>query len=150
MKFSELVKTKPKAQWKKFNDLVSFKVEPLDNDSYQIGFNKYVRYLKAQDNKVLNLDVAENEMSEASVQCELFAKYILTDWKGITDEDGEEVEYSIDMAFQMLKSNTDVFLFVFEASNNLEADVNEEKNSTVKKSVTSTNTASKSGTKNQK
>ena len=150
MKLSQLIKDQPKAQWVDFNEEVSFKVNPLDDDRYQVAFEKYRRHVASQDHKTLNLDVSEQEKSEGQVQCELFAKYIITDWKGVVNEEDEAIPYNADMAYQMLKTNTEVFLFVFKSANELTVKNEKVKEDFKKKSEESLNTNSSTETKAQK
>ena len=152
MKLSELISNSNEAKWHTFDEEgnIKFKIKPLDNDQYQIAFEKYRRHVNSQDHKTLNLDVSDNDMSEAQVQCKLFAKYIIVDWQGITDENGNDAPYNEDMAYQLLKGNTDVFLFVFKKANEDTKAVQENSENIKKKSETSSNTSLNTETKDQK
>ena len=136
MKFSELLKDSSKEEWFDFDKEgnISFKIAPLDNDKYAVAFDKYRRHIMNQDNSNLDLDVKDGEMSEAQVQCYLFAHYVLKDWKGITDENGEAMPFNPDMAYQLLKGNTDVFLFLFEKANESTVAAQKSKEEIAKKS----------------
>lgn len=53
------------------------------------------------------------------IVCKSFSQAIIIDWKDVTDEQGNDVAYSSDMAYEALKNNPDLFEFIQEVSTNL-------------------------------
>lgn len=51
---------------------------------------------------------------EIEIQCKSMAEGILLNWKGLKDEDGNVLEYSKELAFAVLRHNSDVREFVTE------------------------------------
>jgi hypothetical protein len=61
--------------------------------------------------------VIDGEKTEHQTQCRLLGQFIVKDWAGVQDADGNPLPYSAGAAEQMLDANLEFFLFVLrEAS----------------------------------
>ena len=123
-------------RWVDFDKDVSFKVAGIDNRLYQSGLERARRLMAKEDAKYTlnNISSSDADQTEYDIQCRLMSEHILIDWKGkIEDENGKQIPYSSSSAYELLKSNVDVFLFIVRAASKVSADRIEEINETVGK-----------------
>lgn len=123
-------------RWEDFDKDVSFKIAGIDNDLYQSGLERARRLMAKEDAKytLSNVSASEADQTEYDIQCRLAGEHILIDWKGkIEDESGNLVPYSPSAAYELLKSNIDVFLFVIRIASKVSSDRIKEINETVGK-----------------
>ena len=112
-------------------DGATLTVKPITDESYLAANAKISRYHQAQKQLMSSntfdvrslVDVSDTDQSDISLQAELLAKYIVTDWSGVGDEDGNEVAYTPELGKQLLRSNAIVFSKVVEEATKLSSTV---------------------------
>lgn len=102
------------ARWEQFDEDTKVLLMPLDNQQYQIALERMRRRLARNDEKFMEgtVGVIEGEKSEHENHCMLLAQFIMQDWQGAQDEDGNPLKYSPEIGGEMLKGDVDFFLFV--------------------------------------
>lgn len=116
----KLKKTDPaksfEARWEEYDKDTKVLLMPLDNQQYQIALERMRRRLARNDEKFAEgtLGVIEGEKSEHDNHCMLLAQFILQDWEGAQDEDGNPLKYDEAIGGEMLKGDVDFFLFVIK------------------------------------
>lgn len=86
-----------------------FKIASTSTSAYQKRIAKlYQPHRRKIETNSLDPDVGRDLIARA------LAGTILTDWKGVSTKDGEEVEYSKDTAYDALFQNEDLRDFVLE------------------------------------
>ena len=105
---------------------VTLTVARANNTNFKHQFRTLIAPYKYQmeNNQNIPQDVSEDIM----LKC--YAKSILVGWKGLKDEDGKEIPYSNEKAYELLKEDEDAFEFVKNQSNNMDSFLNEEVNDT--------------------
>ena len=91
----------------------------IDNDEYAVALERERRKLRNADAQfgVGVVGVIDGETTEHQTQCRLLSQFIVKDWAGVQDADGNPLAYSAVAAEQMLDANLEFFLFVLrEAS----------------------------------
>ncbi len=83
------------AKWFDLND-ASFLIAPMRNPKQMNeGLKKYKTVKEVEDSTETLYDVKEDT-------CDTLAKTIVLDWKGITDDDGNDKVYSVDYCSELL------------------------------------------------
>ena len=107
-KFSKLVTDgdlEIEGVWLPFEEGFDVKLARLGNTKY----NEMVRrILKPYTRKIRDeeLDDSIAEMAEKKAM----ARYVLVDWRGLEDDDGEPIEYSKETALQLFEESRDFYL----------------------------------------
>lgn len=70
---------------------VSFKIASLDSKEYKKALKDLLRSLSVGSGSLLKY--RSDEQNERML-LDLFSKHIVKDWRGVTDENGEELPYS--------------------------------------------------------
>ncbi|MEW9876541.1 hypothetical protein [Pseudomonas putida] len=112
------------ARWEKFDEDTQVLLMPLDNQQYQIALERMRRRLDRNDAQFSegSVGVIAGEKSEHDNHCMLLAQFILQDWQGAQDEDGNPLKYSESIATEMLRGDTDFFVFVIKRAATIAAD----------------------------
>lgn len=112
------------ARWEKFDEDTQVLLMPLDNQQYQIALERMRRRLDRNDAQFGegSVGVIAGEKSEHDNHCMLLAQFILQDWRGAQDEDGNPLKYSEAIATEMLRGDTDFFVFVIKRAATIAAD----------------------------
>ncbi|HET8791803.1 MAG TPA: hypothetical protein VFM75_11400 [Modicisalibacter sp.] len=139
----------PVDDWHEYADGVSFRVSRLDNPQYQIGIERFRRFLDRQSARLFGngdalskeaLDVGANDKTEYQVQAELMSKYLLLDWKGVT-EGGKKVEYTPERGYKLLIGQPKVFSWVIAHANKMKISAQDSEDESLGKSKRSSATS---------
>jgi hypothetical protein len=86
----------------------------IDNTAYEVAIERERRKQANADAQfgVGVVGVIEGEATEYNIHCKLFSQFILKDWSGVLDEDGNPLPYSQEAGDQLLSSNVAFFMFV--------------------------------------
>jgi hypothetical protein len=105
-------------RWFNFDETTRVKVAGIDENKYQIAVERARRLIAESDAKqsLHNISVSDADTTEFDVQCQLIAKFLIRDWDGVVNEDGNQAEFSADAAEKLLKSNVAFFAWVLEKS----------------------------------
>ena len=105
-------------KWVDYDDDTKVLLARIDNPEYQVA-------LERERRKLLNIDAqfgvgvvggVEGEVTEHQTQCKLIGRFIVKDWAGVLDADGNPLPYSSEDAEQMLDANIKFFLFVLRSA----------------------------------
>lgn len=112
------------ARWEKFDEDTQVLLMPLDNQQYQIALERMRRRLDRNDAQFGegSVGVIAGERTEHDSHCMLLAQFILQDWQGAQDENGSPLKYSEAIATEMLRGDTDFFVFVIKRAATIAAD----------------------------
>ncbi|CAG8863156.1 hypothetical protein PS627_00092 [Pseudomonas fluorescens] len=104
------------ARWEDYDNETKVLLMPLDNEQYQIALERMRRRLARNDEKFVEgtVGVVEGEKTEHENHCMLLGQFILKDWQGAQDENGNPLKYSELEAGEVLKGDVDFFLFVIK------------------------------------
>jgi hypothetical protein len=105
-------------RWFNFDETTRVKVAGIDENKYQIAVERARRLIAESDAKqsLHNISVSDADTTEFDVQCQLIAKFLIRDWDGVVNEDGNQAEFSAGAAEKLLKSNVAFFAWVLEKS----------------------------------
>ncbi|MCF5226570.1 hypothetical protein [Pseudomonas syringae] len=123
------------AKWFDFDEDTKVLLVSLDNTEYQIAMERMRRRVARNDAQFQEGDIGviAGEKTEYVNHCLAIASFLIKDWTGAVDGDGNEIKYTEQVGAQMLEDNVDLFLFVLEHSGELAASKNIEKAETLEK-----------------
>jgi len=85
--------------WEEIADGLMVRVASLDNDAYtKIVLDNVDKIGKAKKNKNTLSAIRDAE----KIMCRALASSVLLDWKNLQDDDGNDIGYSEDKAFEIL------------------------------------------------
>lgn len=115
-------------KWLDYDSDTKIEVAGLDNPEYQVALERARRRLRKNDEQFDQGDVGvvSGEKTEHSTQCMLLAHFILKDWSGAQDENGNPLKYSPDVGAQMLEGDVEFFLFVLKGAADFSAESKQE------------------------
>lgn len=100
--------------WVEIADEVSFRIKRFGGRN-QVEINKVrANYFKPYVRQIQNGTIAPEKEHELYVK--VFVECVLTDWKGVTDENGNAVEFNKENAFNLLHGLPDLFDFLVKES----------------------------------
>ena len=91
----------------------------IDNPAYAVALERERRKLRNADAQfgVGVVGAIEGETTEHQTQYKLLSQFIVKDWAGVLDDEGNPLPYSPAVGEQMLDTSLDFFMFVLrEAS----------------------------------
>jgi hypothetical protein len=105
-------------KWVDYDDDTKVLLARIDNPEYAVALERERRKLRNADAQfgVGVVGVIDGETTEHQTQCRLLGQFIVKDWAGVQDGDGNPLEYSAVAAEQMLDANLEFFLFVLRES----------------------------------
>lgn len=102
--------------WVDIGEGASLLVARVNNPKFVKEYREKLRpYRHSMQKKKLASDVEQRLVIETS------AKTILLDWKGLTDDEDNEIVYSVEKATELLTDLPDFRELVLEIANNMEA-----------------------------
>ncbi|RXT72426.1 hypothetical protein B1F77_26880 [Pseudomonas syringae] len=109
----------------------------LDNTEYQIAMERMRRRVARNDAQFQEGDIGiiQGEKTEYVNHCLAIASFLLKDWTGAVDDEGNEVKYTAHVGAQMLEDNVELFMFVLKYSGELAISKKEEQVETLEKSL---------------
>ncbi|MEE1914990.1 hypothetical protein V0R52_01150 [Pseudomonas asiatica] len=115
-------------KWLDYDKETKIEVAGLDSPEYQVALERARRRLRKNDEQFGQGDIGviSGEKTEHSTQCMLLANFILKDWSGAQDENGNPLKYSPDVGAQMLEGDVDFFLFVLKGAAEFSAESKQE------------------------
>lgn len=133
LKNKEVVDTA--AKWFDFDEDTKVLLVSLDNTEYQIAMERMRRRLARNDAQFQEGDIGviQGEKTEYVNHCLAIASFLLKDWTGAVDGDGNEIKYTAQVGTQMLEDNVELFMFVLKYSGELATSKKEEQVETLEK-----------------
>ncbi|MFJ3486574.1 hypothetical protein ACIPL1_24695 [Pseudomonas sp. NPDC090202] len=127
---------KTDAVWFDYDDETKVQLVGIDHQEYQVAIERLRRRLRNNDARFEEgrVGIVDGEKTEHQNQCLLLASFILKDWSGALDADGNPLKYNQVIAAQMLEGDVDFFLFVLQKAGELAQQQREELAETLGKS----------------
>jgi hypothetical protein len=124
------------AKWVQFDDDTKIQLVGLDNAEYQVAMERMRRRIQRNDSQFDEGDVGviAGERTEHQNQCMLLSRFILKDWAGVQDAEGNPLKFTPDVAADLLEANIEFFIFVLRESGKISAEARAELAQTVGKS----------------
>lgn len=126
----KLIKQAPasEAKWVNFDEDTKILLAGIDNAEYQIAFERMQRRIRRNDSSFEEgeVGVLAGEKSQHESQCMLISHFILKDWDGVLDADGNPLKFNHGVGCELLKSNFEFFVFVFNQSTEIAREAKEE------------------------
>ena len=93
----------------------------IDNPAYAVALERERRKLNKADAQfgIGEVGTIEGETTEHQTQFKLLSQFIVKDWSGVLDDEGNPLAYSQAAGEQLLDVNFDFFLFVLRESSAL-------------------------------
>lgn len=125
----------PGARWVEFDKDTRVLLAGIDNAEYQVGLERMRRRITRNDARFEEgqVGVIAGELTEHQNHAMLMSHFIVKDWSGVLDADGNPLKYTPSVAAELLDSNVDFFLFVLRHSASVATEAAEELADTVKK-----------------
>ena len=122
-------------KWVNFDAETKVLLASIDTPEYQIALERMRRRLRNNDAKFDegSVGVVAGEKTEHENHCMLLSNFILKDWDGAQDEDGNPIKYTPAIGAQMLEGDVDFFIFVLKQASAFAAENKEELVETVEK-----------------
>lgn len=122
-------------RWKDFDSETKILIAGIDNKQYQLGLERLRRRIRANDAQFEQgaIGLVEGETTEHEGQCLLLSQYVVRDWTGVVDGEGNPVKYSPEAACALLQNQVAFFLFVLKSATEVTASKAGEIEETLKK-----------------
>ncbi|WP_047297597.1 hypothetical protein [Pseudomonas fluorescens] len=101
-------------RWAKFDDDTKILLASIDNPEYQVALERMRRRIHRNDARFEEgqVGVVAGEMTEHQNHAMLLSHFIVKDWEGVLDADGNPIKYSPPVAAELLETNVEFFVFV--------------------------------------
>lgn len=123
------------ARWVEFDKDTKVLLAGIDNAEYQVGLERMRRRIARNDARFEEgqVGVVAGELTEHQNHAMLLAHFIVKDWSGVLDTDGNPLKYSPSVAAQLLDNSIEFFLFVLRGGSSVATESAEELKDTVGK-----------------
>lgn len=123
------------SKWVEFDKDTKILLVGIDTPAYQIALERARRRLRNNDSRFVEGDVGivDGEKTENETQAMLLSHFVVKDWSGVLDEDGNPLQYSPQVAADIMLADPAFFLFVLKESGKIAAEAKEELAETVEK-----------------
>ena len=114
------------AKWVDFDAKVL--LAGTDNIEYRIALERHNRRVQRNDARFGEgqVGIVEGELTDLQNHAMLLAHFIVKDWKGVQDDEGNELKYSTGAAAELLESNVEFLLFVLRGGTKVAAEAEKE------------------------
>lgn len=122
-------------QWRVFDKDTKILLAGIDNAEYQVGLERMRRRIARNDARFDEgqVGVVAGEKTEHQNHSMLLSHFIVKDWAGVLDADGNPLKYSPAVAAELLETNIEFFIFVLREGAAVASDSAEELAETVGK-----------------
>lgn len=122
-------------KWFDFDADTKILIAAIDNPGYQVALARLRREIQRNDAKfgIGDVGVVDGEKTEYQGQCALLANFIVKDWRGVEDEDGNPLIFSPAEAEAVMLADPEFFLFVIRQGGAYSAELRDELDETVEK-----------------
>ena|ERR1700712_4164104 len=138
-------------KWFDFDKETKVELAGIDTPEYQIALERMRRRLRNNDAKFEegSVGVVAGEKTEHENHCMLLSHFIVKDWDGAQDEDGNPIKYTPAIGAKMLEGDVDFFIFCLKSAAEFTAESKGELAETVEKPSTAS-AGKKSGAAKQR
>jgi hypothetical protein len=121
--------------WVVFDEETKILLLGLDSAEYQVAMERMRRRIQRNDAQFNEGDVGviAGERTEHQNQCMLLSHFIVKDWVGVQDADGNPLKFTPNVAADLLEANIEFFIFVIREAGKVSADARAELAETVGK-----------------
>lgn len=132
---------KTDAVWFDYDAETKVQIVSVDHPEYQIALERMRRRLRSNDARFEEgrVGIVDGEKTEHQNQCMLIANFIIKDWQGAQDADGNPLKYNHVIGAQMLEEDVEFFLFVLTKAGELAQTQSQELEETMGKSSPGSN-----------
>jgi hypothetical protein len=122
-------------RWAKFEEETKIQLGGIDNPDYLIALERVRRRIQRNDDSFAQgeIGVVAGEKTEHQSHCALLAQFIVKDWDGVQDDQGNPLKFTADACAELLEANIDFFLFVLQQGSKSTIDAGKELDETVEK-----------------
>lgn len=122
-------------RWAKFDEETKIHLGGIDNPEYLVALERVRRRIQRNDASFAQgeIGVVAGEMTEHQSHCALLAQYIVKDWDGVQDDQGNPLKFTTSACTELLEANIDFFLFVLQEGSKSTIEVGIELAETVEK-----------------
>ncbi|WP_321837829.1 hypothetical protein [Pseudomonas kulmbachensis] len=126
------------AKWVDFDAETKVLLAGTDNIEYRVALERHNRRVQRNDARFGEgqVGIVEGELTDLQNHAMLLGHFIIRDWKGVQDDEGNELEYSTGAAAELLESNVEFLLFVLRGGTKVAAEAEKELVETVGKPST--------------
>jgi len=121
--------------WVNFDKDTKIQLGGTDNPEYQIAHERMQRRIRRNDETFAQgeIGVVAGEKTEYQNHCALLAKFIVKDWEGVQDDQGNPLKFDVSACAELLENSIDFFLFVLRGGKKAASDADKELAETVEK-----------------
>lgn len=103
-------------RWAKFDEDTKIQLGGIDNPEYLIALERVRRRIQRNDASFAQgeIGVFAGEKTEHQSHCALLAQFIVKDWDGVQDDQGNPLKFTASACTELLEANIDFFLFVLK------------------------------------
>ncbi|SDQ68685.1 hypothetical protein SAMN05216487_3276 [Pseudomonas sp. UC 17F4] len=125
-------------RWVEFDKDTKILLAGIDNAEYQVGLERMRRRIARNDARFEEgqVGVVAGELTEHQNHAMLLSHFIVKDWSGVLDAQGNPIKYSPAVASELLESNIEFFVFVLREGAAAATDTAQERAETVGKPST--------------
>lgn len=112
--------TVTETRWVDYDAETKVQLARIDNPAYTVALERERRKLRNADAQfaIGAVGVIDGETTEHKTQCKLLSQFVVKDWEGVQDENGNPLKYSAEAAEHLLDTHLEFFMFTLrEASN---------------------------------
>ena len=123
------------ARWVEFDKDTKVLLAGIDNAEYQVGLERMRRRIARNDARFEEgqVGVVAGELTEHQNHAMLLAHFIVKDWSGVLDAEGNPLKYGPSVAAELLENSLEFFLFVLRGGSSVATESAEELKDTVGK-----------------
>lgn len=101
-------------RWVEFDRDTKILLAGIDNAEYQVGLERMRRRIARNDARFEEgqVGVVAGELTEHQNHAMLLSHFIVKDWSGVLDAQGDQIKYSPAVAAELLETNIEFFVFV--------------------------------------
>ena len=133
-------------KWVEFDEDTKIQIVGIDSPAYQTALERVQRRINRNDARFEQGEVGlvDGEKSAHESHCMILAQFILQDWEGVLDDEGNKVAFSKESATDLLSGNIEFFMWVISKASDFAAEGKADLDETVEKPSPAT-TGKKSG-----
>lgn len=122
-------------RWAKFDKDTKIQLCGIDNPEYLIALERVRRRIQRNDASFAQGDIGvfDGEKTEHDSHCALLAQFVIKDWDGVQDDQGNPLKFDAAVCEELLVANIDFFLFVLRESSKSTIEAGTELAETVEK-----------------
>lgn len=125
----------PGLRWVEFDKDTKIQIGGIDNPDYKVALERVQRRIQRNDEVFAEgeVGVLPGEKTEYANHCGLLAQFVVKDWDGVQDEQGNPLKFDVDACSSLLEINFDFFLFVLREGSKSTEEINKDLAETLEK-----------------